>query len=386
MTHLYEQELRAKAEQFIVAVERLDIGVTLKPVMFRDYMVKLEVATKGYLQIFYSPRKASFSLKTHELRDKNCADRLQACWNQLEAAQTETTFRTPYQAYVDGSYVAGKVGYGAVIIHEGKEIARLSGEVLENIEQRQVSGELTAVLEVLRWCGENGVTAIDIVYDLEGIEKWATSEWKANTPLTQHFVATIEATSIEPYWHKVTSHTGVYWNDVADVLAKQAASSPSDSQAEAKPAPMEILHQTAQDFVTFLLQQGITAEFRQIYNNQYARIVIEGGFFDLYNTTKRPLIPHIHQFRNPELQDQVNELWRHFLAEHADPERASTDAEQFEEVEYYLRYFEPYRHTKMDFTPLAQALARLVDDIDPMMYSTDFDQLETIYKRIRGIK
>jgi ribonuclease HI len=90
-----------------------------------------------------------------------------------------------YQLYVDGSYINGRVGYGAVLLKDGEEVQRFSGRVHEDLQSRQVGGELMATMSALTWCGQNSITPVEVLYDYEGIEKWARGLWKANLPLTQ---------------------------------------------------------------------------------------------------------------------------------------------------------------------------------------------------------
>ena len=66
--------------------------------------------------------------------------------------------------------------------------------------------------------------SICIYYDYEGIEKWATGLWKANKEQTQNYVKTINdmKKKIDIYFQKVLAHSGDYYNEVADGLAKKA--------------------------------------------------------------------------------------------------------------------------------------------------------------------
>ena len=63
------------------------------------------------------------------------------------------------EAYVDGSYREGKVGWGAVIVKDDELYGELSGVLDEEEVQgtRQVAGELKAVKEVIFWCKEQKI-------------------------------------------------------------------------------------------------------------------------------------------------------------------------------------------------------------------------------------
>jgi len=383
MSYKFEKELRAKAEEFIHALIQAGIDVKPFPAMFRDYLVKISIGQSGYINIYYSDRNKSFSLKTHELRDKQLVSPIETCWNKLSGL-TEESFAGLYQAYVDGSFLGDKVGYGAVILKNGQEVAQFSGSVEQYIEQRQVVGEIQATILVLQWCQENQVEEIEIFYDYDGIKKWATGEWKTNNEVTQHYAAYARESSTTVIWHKVKSHTRVRWNEVADELAKRGALSKVNGDNTEFADPLEALEAKAVSFLEFLTKNGISAEFRQIYNGQFARIVIEGGFFDLYNTAKRPMSPRLHAFKDKKLQAQVLMLWDTFESGLSNTKPSCTTS-RFEEIEYYLEIFQPYRHLPFDFTQLAMALKKVArDEIDILAYHDDFDELKRIYHRIRS--
>lgn len=64
-----------------------------------------------------------------------------------------------------------------------------------------------------------------IYYDYQGIESWATGEWKASKPVSQNYKKAFDevATGMQVDFVKVKSHTGVEFNEMADELAKHAA-------------------------------------------------------------------------------------------------------------------------------------------------------------------
>lgn len=382
MAYKFEEELRSKAEEFIKKAKQSGFREEFKIAQVRDYQLKIEAEASGYINIYYSPKKQAFSLKTHEMRDRQLASRVEGCWDMLEGSRLEAYSET-YQAFVDGSFLDGRVGYGAVIVHDGQEVKRLSGEVEQHTAQRQIAGELTAVLQVFAWCSEQKIEAIDIVYDYEGIEKWALGEWAANNEVTQTYARTVKASPITVIWHKVKSHTGIRWNDIADELAKQGARRSQDSVDAQEEDRLVALERSAKDFLSFLQKHGILAEFRGIYNGQFARFVFERGIFDLYNTAKHPMSPRLHNFSSDKLKTTVESLWTSFSSGSA-AETAPPDT-RFDEVKHYLQIFEPYRHAQFDFKALALALAKIsAGKFDPMAHRADFSKLEQIYKQLRG--
>ena len=382
MPYKCEGELRDKAESFIKSLTGAGVPVEPYPTMFRDYMVKLTIVGSGSINIYYSPKNAVFSLKLHELSDRKLVAEVEACWHGASPEEQALTTTVEYQAYVDGSYIDGFVGYGAVILHHHQEITRFSDGVTSDVDIRQVAGELAATMHVIDWCQHNDVGEIEILYDYEGIEKWATGQWRTNKPATQAYWAFMRATSVQVTWHKVKSHTGDRWNDVADELAKQGALSQHDSPTPED--PLVELETTAVSFIAYLVENNIQASYDQIYNGQFARIVAQGGYFDLYNTRKRPMSPYLHNFKDTALQAEIERHWRIFLMGETD-ETSTPELTGFEEVEHYLSVFEPYRHLQFDFSALADALRPFIGHDEPLP-SEQYDELEKIYKQVRDSK
>ena len=235
MPYKYEQKLRTKAQAFADAIHsELSYSATIDPKSFREYSVAVQLGEVGKATIYYSPKKNTYKLVPNNLGD-SVTETISTVWQSLPDTATTSKKpkatlskpRTKHQAYVDGSYDESRqtVGYGAIILTGETELARLSGRVDNYTESRQIGGELQATMEVIKYCQANNISKIDIYYDYKGIELWATGKWKANKPLTQSYRAFMQAQDIKVHWHKVKSHTGVKWNEVADDLAKQGTRS-----------------------------------------------------------------------------------------------------------------------------------------------------------------
>jgi len=222
-----------------------------------------------------------------------------------------------FEIYVDGSFINGATGYGAVVLENGKVVDELSGAVdaSEVNETRQVAGELVAVKKALNWCCEHSVDEVSIYYDYLGIEKWATRQWKTNQPLTKDYARFVAECPIKIHWHKVDSHTGNRWNDHADSLAKQGAGSRQSAIGEGD-LVNELIRKT-DAWIEFLMVNGIDARFDRVYNEQFARMYIMHqdttvGTFDLYNTRKKRFSPYVHNFRDKALKPRIETLWAEF--------------------------------------------------------------------------
>ena len=230
-----------------------------------------------------------------------------------------------YKAYVDGSYIDEKVGYGAILLDGESLVQEFFGEVTEHTESRQVAGELVAVMTVLDYCQNHNISTIEIFYDYTGIENWATGRWKTNNPLTRNYAQYMRQSAVKVIWRKVKSHSGNTWNDKADELAKQGAGySGRETSTTTNKVPSEqvqtMLSAIGEAFVHHLNEQGIQAHFDSMKNNQYARIIINKGskrlgFFDLYDTKNRPLDPYLHGFSDKALQSKLVSLWTDYKAQ-----------------------------------------------------------------------
>ena len=139
----------------------------------------------------------------------------------------EDKFVSEITAYVDGSFLKGKVfGCGCVIIKDGEVIAEIS-EAYEDEElasMRNVAGEIKASELAMRYALDNGYKSISIYHDYQGISSWCLGEWKTNKAGTiayKEFYDSIKD-RLMVYFVKVKGHSGDTYNDMADNLAKKA--------------------------------------------------------------------------------------------------------------------------------------------------------------------
>lgn len=394
MQHRHEGELRQRAERFIAALNQAGIEGTIMPDSFREYSVKLAISRGGHpfgpAIIYYSPKKHSYTMRTHELKDTSIVPELQACWHR----PTEpVSAPTGYQIYVDGSCLNEDIGYGLVVLQDGQIVDELCGPVQNEAVQgmRQVAGELQAVHHAIAWCQEHGVEEVSLFYDYEGIEKWATGEWKTHKPATRAYARAAQDWSIVVHWHKVESHTGNRWNNYADQLAKRGAMQLRAGQVEQEEQDaLSEARKKACEFVEFLGQRDVPASFRGIVNDQFARVIVgsKQGYLDVYNTRKRPVSdPYLHGFRDPSLEDKVKSWWQKFFFGSGEgPPRDDF----LGKASYYYEILKPYHDCEFDFIDLARALHGACEhagypSIDIEAIRLYFGELEAIYLDLKGV-
>ena len=134
--------------------------------------------------------------------------------------------------YVDGSYEHSllKYAFGCVFLLPDRRILteKGSGNNPDSAKLRNVTGEMLGAMFAVKWALKNGFRKIEIRYDYEGVEKWVTGAWKSKTELTQKYAEAMRNWSgkIAISFTKVAAHTNVYYNEMADELAKSALLQP----------------------------------------------------------------------------------------------------------------------------------------------------------------
>lgn len=130
-------------------------------------------------------------------------------------------------AYVDGSFdeLTGRYGYGVVILHDNKEThLNGCGNNSELVSMRNVAGEIMGAMKAMQFAKQNGFESITIYHDYQGISSWAKGEWKTNKIGTIEYKKYFNKISdyVKVDFSKVKGHSGDFYNDVVDALAKMS--------------------------------------------------------------------------------------------------------------------------------------------------------------------
>ncbi len=129
--------------------------------------------------------------------------------------------------YVDGSYELSshRYAFGLVVVQDGEEIHASYGAYEDEFStMRNVAGEVMGAQKAMLYAKEQGYSKINLYFDYQGIESWAKGTWKRNNPLTQGYHSFYQEMKryVQVKFFKVKGHSGDYFNDRADELAKMA--------------------------------------------------------------------------------------------------------------------------------------------------------------------
>jgi ribonuclease HI len=230
MNYLHQDKTIVKARSFSEFLNKADFQSVLDVDGTRDYLSKIDIHTAGEyigkINVYYSPKKNSYKITCQSITINSYKNVLENLWQEYQHGIAATTVTNEIIAYVDGSFMNKKIGYGSVIMKGNKILHEISGVMDETYAaHHQIGGELKAVIETVTWCKKNKINDIHIYYDYKGIEMWARAKWKAKNELTQKYQAFMVKQSITFHFHKVAAHSGNRWNEHADMLAKKGSMS-----------------------------------------------------------------------------------------------------------------------------------------------------------------
>lgn len=138
-------------------------------------------------------------------------------------------------AYVDGSYdkTSGQYAYGVVILENPKDLGHeihLSGKGSDPsiADMNNVAGEISGSMAAMSYARDHGYEKLTIFHDYNGISKWCVPDpdtgrtWKTNMLGTQRYKEFYDdvSQSVDIAFVKVKGHSGDYYNDIVDGLAK----------------------------------------------------------------------------------------------------------------------------------------------------------------------
>ena len=172
-----------------------------------------ETQVKGFSGAVY---KKFNNLKDAESFVDGVEENAEAIYEDIEILPGEMI------AYVDGSYDINDMSYS----YGGEEEIEISKRYIadELSTFRNVAGELKGAIAAIEKALDMEIKKIYLHYDYTGIENWAKGNWKTNNIATQDYKKFIDSIKddIEIEFIKVPAHSGIYYNEKADELAKKA--------------------------------------------------------------------------------------------------------------------------------------------------------------------
>ena len=132
-------------------------------------------------------------------------------------------------AFTDGSYEQSlqRYSFGALLITPDNNEYELCGYASnpKYISSRNIPGEMLGVINAMDWAVSNSFEKIRIYHDYEGLPKWISGEWNADSDAAKMFCAIYRdkyADLLQVDFEKVKGHSNNAYNDRVDSLAKSA--------------------------------------------------------------------------------------------------------------------------------------------------------------------
>lgn len=177
-----------------------------------------QVAIKG----FSSPEFKRFT--TREEAEAYLEDR--DVWVEKVAKDSAAGYLV---AFTDGSYDKdlNRYSYGVKFIKpDGSEDDICGyGSNPEYIESNNIIGEIFGVINALDWAISNEFEKVRIYHDYEGLSKWISGDWNANSKVARMYTSIYDykfMDFLEVEFEKVPGHSNIIYNEKADQLAKSA--------------------------------------------------------------------------------------------------------------------------------------------------------------------
>lgn len=129
-------------------------------------------------------------------------------------------------AFVDGSYEHSlrRYAYGCIFLtSQGPETFSGGGDDPRFLSSRNVAGELEGTVRAAELAAERGIGTLTVYHDYTGIALWVQGDWKAESPVALSYLERMRPLTekVKIRFVKVKGHSGVWLNELADLLAKK---------------------------------------------------------------------------------------------------------------------------------------------------------------------
>ena len=136
-------------------------------------------------------------------------------------------------AFTDGSFdkERKRYSYGVVIVTDPNNLHEYelsgNGNNEKFIDTANIIGEIFGAINAMDWAISHEFSKLKIYHDYEGVSKWLTGEWQANSSASKMYCSLYEKkfkNILNVEFEKVKGHSNNKYNDHADRLAGSALS------------------------------------------------------------------------------------------------------------------------------------------------------------------
>ena len=130
------------------------------------------------------------------------------------------------KAYTDGSFKIkdekGYIGWAYVILNNEDEIIHQDSGLITDygVHHRNITGECRAIIEVVKYCKNNGINEIEVCHDYIGCAHWVNGSWKARNEMTIGYKSYVQSSGIDVKFTHIKGHSGNKFNELVDEMAK----------------------------------------------------------------------------------------------------------------------------------------------------------------------
>ncbi|MBL4932433.1 viroplasmin family protein [Clostridium paridis] len=186
--------------------------------------------------------------------------------------------------YVDGSYNISteKYSYGLVAVRNNvvEYIDSASAEDTSKSNIRQIAGELEAAVKGVEYALSKKDKRVVIFHDYEGIAHHATGFWERREESSIKYfnrMNELMKLGIEVIFVKVDSHTGEFFNELADEKCKEKLAIASD----------RVVDKWLAKNILYVSNEKVRIEILSITNNKEENIVVVGNQKITSNESKK---------------------------------------------------------------------------------------------------
>lgn len=239
---MYKEEDRLQKFYNIFALELKANGIEISSPVFHDYhfICNINKFNKDKIdnflvKVYYKPKTNSFRLIIPEksLIKPDLVKIFNITENKLKFSckdnnQNDILKENLLRIYIDGSFnqETKKAGWAFCVVKDYQiiyEESNVFDQFLNNT--RQVVAEIYALYQALLWLIKNKNNEATVYYDYSGVENWITESWKVKNKEIESIIIKIkdqiEKNKLKLKFVKVDSHSGDYYNEYVDKLAKK---------------------------------------------------------------------------------------------------------------------------------------------------------------------